>query len=416
MSDRDEVLIIGGGIIGLCCAYQLRKAGREVRLLERSRIGAGASHGNCGTITPSHAAPLAEPGLIPKALRWMLQGDAPLYIRPRLDWQLLSWLMRFAQRCNRRDWLATAQVKAGLLQHSRRLLGDLVTQESLDCEFSNSGLLYVYRDQASAAEAEAKAQAFAEFGVVAQPWSPARLAREEPVLKPGLAGGLFFPGDAQLRPDRLVSELLRVVFGMGVRIETGCEVLGIQSQADGVHVRTERGDFQAPHAVLATGAWSPRLAQQLDLKLPIQPGKGYSITYAARDEAPRRPLVLKERSVCVTAWQSGFRLGSTMEFSGYDASLNRRRLDALERGASEYLRGQIGVDKREEWYGWRPMTYDDLPIIGPAPGHPRLVLATGHGMLGVSLAAITGLLVEEIIDGRPPSIGIAPLGAQRFAR
>ncbi len=414
MNTRDDVLIIGGGVIGLCCAYFLRKSGLDVRLLERFRIGSGSSHGNCGTITPSHAAPLAEPGLIPQALRWMLQSDAPLYIRPRLDFELIGWLMRFARRCNAQDWRATAEVKAKLLRNSRELLADLVTSEQLDCEFSESGLLYVYRDIQNAAKAEEKARVFAELGIEAQPWSSARLGRDEPSLKAGLAGGLLFPGDAQLRPERLLVELQRVVLAMGVRIETGCEVESIHSSADSVLLRTDRGEHRADHAVLAAGAWSGKLARQLDLRLPVQPGKGYSITYGKRQLAPRRPLVLKERSVCVTAWSSGFRLGSTMEFSGYDGSLNRRRLDALERGAGEYLRGVIGADKREEWYGWRPMTYDDLPIIGPAPGHERLMLATGHGMLGVSLAAITGQLVAELVGGHEPSIDVVPFSAARF--
>ena len=134
--------------------------------------------------------------------------------------------------------------------------------------------------------------------------------------------------------------------------------------------------------MLALGAWSPRLARTLDLRLPIQPGKGYSITYERPARCPRIPLVCKERSVCVTAWSSGYRLGSTMEFAGFDASLNRTRLDALERGAGEYLHEPVGPRRLEEWYGWRPMTWDDLPIIGRSPRHPNLVLATGHGMLG----------------------------------
>jgi len=155
--------------------------------------------------------------------------------------------------------------------------------------------------------------------------------------------------------------------------------------------------------------------QQLDLRLPIQPGKGYSITYDRPAIAPCVPLVLKERSVCVTAWGSGFRLGSTMEFSGYDASLNRRRLDALERGAREYLHAPVGPRKLEEWFGWRPMTWDDVPILGRAPGHENLWLATGHGMLGVSMSAASGHLLADLICGRTPIVDPAPSSPRRFA-
>ncbi|MGH8174449.1 MAG: NAD(P)/FAD-dependent oxidoreductase, partial [Rhodanobacteraceae bacterium] len=162
------------------------------------------------------------------------------------------------------------------------------------------------------------------------------------------------------------------------------------------------------------GAWTPPLARQLGLRVPIQPGKGYSITYSRPAICPSMPLVLKERSVCVTAWSSGYRLGSTMEFAGYDSSMNRRRLDALRRGAREYLLDPEGAEVIEEWYGWRPMTPDDLPVLGRAPGIDNLVLATGHGMLGVSMSAITGLLVSELIAGAPPSIDLSPYSIARF--
>jgi D-amino-acid dehydrogenase len=415
MEQTDEVLVIGGGVVGLACAYYLRREGFQVRVLERERPGAGSSHGNCGTITPSHAPPLAEPGLIPKALRWMLAGDSPLYIRPRVDLELWQWLWRFARRCNERDWRATAKVKAELLSTSRQLLAELIREQHLDCEFAEEGLLYVFRDPANAGEPERRARLFAEFGIEAQPWGPARLAREEPALHSHMAGGLFFPGDARLRPDRLVQELARTVQAMGVRIQDHVEVGAIASEADGVRLETSRGEFRAARAVLATGAWSPLLARQLGLRLPIQPGKGYSITYTRPALAPRRALVLRERSVCVTAWDTGFRLGSTMEFSGYDTRLNRSRLDALVRGAREYLRVPEGPERLEEWYGWRPMTWDDLPVIGRAPRIDNLWLATGHGMLGITLCAGTGRMIAEMIAGTEPFVDPRPYAPQRFA-
>ncbi|MDE0856901.1 MAG: FAD-dependent oxidoreductase [Nevskia sp.] len=179
-------------------------------------------------------------------------------------------------------------------------------------------------------------------------------------------------------------------------------------------VATTQGELAADEVLLALGAWSPEFGRQLGLRLPIQPGKGYSITYSRPQRAPRIPLVLQERSVCVTAWDSGYRLGSTMEFSGYDSSLNPRRLQALKRGAAEYLEQPEGPAVEEQWQGWRPMTYDDLPIIGRAPGYSNLSLATGHGMLGVSLSAITAQLVTELLTGRAPSLDLAPCSPLRF--
>ena len=414
---RDETLILGGGVIGLFCALELLKSGCGVTVLERHTVGAGASHGNCGTITPSHSNPLAAPGMIGKALRMMLQADAPFYVKPSFDPSLWRWLLQFARRCNGRDYAAGVERKGAWLKASRALLAQTIRDEGLACEFGETGLIYVYRDPASLDAAHALAADLRGIGVEAQMLDPAALAREEPALREGMAGGLLFSGDGHLRPDRLVSELARRVRELGGEIVEHCDVTGFARERSGAiaQVNTSTGARTARDLILATGAWSPRLARGLGLRLPIQPGKGYSITYSQPKLLPRRPLVLRERSVCVTSWGSGFRLGSTMEFSGYDTSLNRVRLDALVRGAGEYLFEPIGTELREEWYGWRPMTVDDLPIVGRAPGVPNLMLATGHGMMGVSMAAATGRMVGDLLLGREPLLDPATCAAERFA-
>lgn len=416
-TSRDDVLILGGGVIGLACAWYLLQAGRSVRILEQGALGSGSSYGNCGTITPSHAPPLAAPGMVLQAIKWMLRPDAPLYVRPRIDPGLWHWLLSFAGRCNARDWLASGRAKATLLTVSRRLIAELVRETALDCEFRDNGLLYVYRDQCQWEKANATIEQVRSFGVRVETWDPRTLEREEPALQPGMAGALHFPDDACLRPDRFVAELARVVRSAGGAIEERCRVTGLHRDGDGrVRVETERGPREGRDVVLAAGAWSPQLAHALGLRLPIVPGKGYSITYSRPALAPKRPLVLKERSVCVTAWGSGFRLGSTMEFSGYDSRLNPTRLRALVRGAREYLREPEGPEHREDWYGWRPMTTDDLPVIGRAPGSANLWLATGHGMLGMSLSAVTGRLVADLIAGREPVVDPSACAPERFVR
>lgn len=413
---QPDVVIVGAGVIGLASAWYLLAAGRSVQLLELGAVGSGSSHGNCGTITPSHAPPLAAPGVVAQALRGMLRADSPLYIRPRLDPVLMGWLWRFARRCNLADWQASAQARAALLNVSRGLLVDLIREQALACEFVESGLVYAFRDVATARRLCAETDALAELGIAAETWSAQRLLTEEPALRPGVVGGMYFPGDACLRPDRYVAELARIVQAAGGTIETGCQVVGIESSSEGAGVRLADGrHLRGGHLLVATGAWTPRLLAPLGLRIPIQPGKGYSITYSRPQQAPRRPLVLKEVSVCVTAWDSGFRLGSTMEFSGYDTRLNRTRLDALVHGARTYLTVPEGPARLEEWYGWRPMTWDDLPLIGPLPGHPRLHLACGHGMLGVSMSTATGQLAADLICGSRPCVDPRPYAPARFA-
>jgi D-amino-acid dehydrogenase len=411
---------VGGGVIGLACGLALARADRNVRVLDAAEIGCGASHGNCGTITPSHAMPLAAPGTIGRALRWMLTPDAPLYLRPRIDPSLWAWLLRFAGRCNQRDWLATAAAKARLLQASREALPEWIARHALDCQFVAGGTEHVFRDRAALDSFGEELHALEEFGIASAHIDAATCLREEPALREGVVGAVRFPGDASLRPDRYVAELARALREAGGDIVEHCEVVGMSQDRDGLCLSTTNGDVRAKDVLVATGAWSPRLALALSPALKVlgramQPGKGYSITYERPTIAPRRPLVLHERSVCVTTWPDGYRLGSTMEFSGYDATLNRRRLDALERGAREYLREPIGPAKREEWFGWRPMTYDDLPIIGRVPGQAPLWVATGHGMLGVSMSAITAELVADLVTGRAPRIDPVPYRIERFA-
>ncbi len=412
---RDEILILGGGAIGLATALALLQQGREVRLLEAGQVGSGASHGNCGTITPSHAPPLAAPGVIRQALKWMLTPDAPLYLKPRWDPGLLGWLLQFSRRCNPRDWRDSTQARAQLLNDSSQRLQAWIQAHAMECEFAEQGLDYVFRTQAMYERYARECEPLREFGIDSATIDGADYLRQEPALRDGVAGAIRFPGDARLRPDRYVAELARVVRQAGGIIEEGCRVEDVVEQAGGVQVQTSQGVRQGREAVLALGAWSPPLGRRLGLRLPIQPGKGYSLTMSRPSLVPRRPLVLKERSVCVTAWDSGFRLGSTMEFSGYDTRLNAVRLAALQRAAKEYLQVPAGPVVQERWFGWRPMTYDDLPLLGRAPRHRHLWVAAGHGMLGISMSAASGQLMADLITGQAPALDPHPYRPERFA-
>jgi len=414
-SPRDDVLIIGGGAIGLATALALLEAGRSVRVIDAGPAGGGASHGNCGTITPSHAPPLAAPGVVAQALRWMFTPDAPLYLKPRFDPALWHWLLRFAMRCNTRDWRESTQARAALLDDARTRLADWVGRYGLQCEFEEEGLDYVFRDPRKFQQYVDESVVLKEFGIATQVFGGRDYEREEPAMLPGVAGAIRFPGDARLRPDRYVAELARAVRARAGVIDEHCRVERLEQASEGVRVTTEQGPREGREAVIALGAWTPAFARRLGIRAPIQPGKGYSITYSRPTRVPRHPMVLKDRSVCVTVWESGFRLGSTMEFSGHDDSLNPTRLAALERGAREFLREPVGPDVRERWCGWRPMTWDDLPLLGRAPGQRGVWIAAGHGMLGISMSTATGQLMADMITGRTPAFDPTPYRPERFA-
>lgn len=418
MPERSDILVIGAGVSGLATALCLLERGRSVRVIDAGRVGGGSSHGNCGTLTPSHAGPLHAPGTVARALRWMLTPDAPFYVRPRLDPALWQWMLRFAARCNPRDWNASARPRAAILNASRQAFPEWIASHGIDCEFAESGADCVFRDAAQMEAYVRQLPALAEMGIDSRVIDGRDYLAQEPALLDGVVGAVHYPGDAQLRPDRYVAGLAQAVVAAGGVIETGCEATAAGPDGDGLRVHTTLGERRAREVVLATGAWSPLLARSLRLRWlrkAMQPGKGYSITWSRPALVPRRPMTLFERKVCVTVWEDGFRLGSTMEFSGHDTTLNRRRLDALARGAAEYLRQPVGEAVREEWYGWRPLSWDDLPIIGRAPGQPHLWLATGHGMLGVSMSPATGRLLAELMTGESPHLDPVPYSPERFA-
>lgn len=410
-----DVVVVGAGAIGLATALALVEAGRQVHVLDAGAVGAATSYGNCGTITPSHAPPLAAPGMIARALKWMLTPDAPLYIRPRLDPALWRWLLQFAQRCNTRHWQASAQACAALLGDARQRFDDWVERYALDCEFRSDGLDYVFADARRFAHYRHECNVLAQLGIQAEMIDGADYVRQDPAFRAGIAGAIHFPGDAHLRPERYTAELARVLRARGAVIQAQCRVDAVVPDARGACVHTARGRLQAREVVIATGPWSPLLAAQLGLRLPVQAGKGYSITYSAPALMPRRPVVLKDRWVFVVPWRDRLRIGSTMEFSGHDTHLNPTRLAALERAASDYLYAPAGPAVIERWYGWRPMTWDDVPVLGAVPGRPHVWLAAGHGMLGISMSTASGQLMADLITGRAPALDPHPYRAERFA-
>jgi D-amino-acid dehydrogenase len=366
-------------------------------------------------LTPSHAPPLATWANLRHALQWMLRPDAPLYLPPRWDPALWRWLLGVAGQARAAHFRHALHARAALLLDSRQRLARWVGHYDLACGHADTGLDYVYRDPRAFAQGRRDTAPLADLGIPVEAVAGADYMRLEPALRPGVAGAIRFAGDGQLRPERLLDALAHRIRAGGGGIVEHCVVQDIAEDADGLRLVTSTGSLRAREVVLAAGAWSPRLAARLGVRVPVQPGKGYSMTYTRPSRVPSRAIVLKERAVCVTAWDDGFRLGSTMEFSGYDERLDERRLAALERAAREYLHEPVGATRLERWCGWRPMSVDDLPLIGRAPGWHRLWLATGHGMMGVSMSAASAQLIADLMTGSVPALDPSPYDPVRFA-
>ena len=408
--------MVGGGVVGAACAHFLQQLGCSVTIVERGSFGMGCSHANCGFVCPSHVLPLAIPGAPWSAFKALLTPGGPFSIKPRLDPALWSWLWNFRRRCNTTDMMQGAQAIQALLQSSRSLYDSLFSNEPLDCEWQTSGMLFVFRTQAGMDHyGDTIRLGRDSFGLDAVEFTAQQLEEREPALKPGMAGGWLYTGDAHLRPDRLMESWRSLLESRGVVIREDCDVSGFKGDGQAEALVTSHGEMSADSFVIATGAWLPFLEKQLGCRIPIQPGKGYSITMSRPSLCPKTPLMFEEDRVAVTPMQSGYRLGSMMEFAGYDTTLKQRRLDYLKRVAGEYLHEPLGEAVQEEWYGWRPMTYDSLPIIDRCPRFANVILAAGHNMLGLSMAPATGKLVSEILAESTPHVDLQPYRISRFS-
>ena len=409
-SSERHTVVIGGGVIGGFCAWYLRKTGRRVTIVDRNEFGAGCSHGNCGYVSPSHILPLTAPGQIRRGLKGMISRNAALRIRPRLSPSMWAWMFKFASRCNRRDMVSAGRGRHAILESSRRLYQGIIEDEKLNVEWKTDGLLFVFRDHLGFENyGETNRLLTKEFGVPAEPVEGADLTRLEPALKPGIAGAWHYPNDAHLRPDRMMSELKRILLNAGVEIIGQTEMKEFVGSGQNItHVQTQSGAIAANEFVVATGPLTPMLNRVLGCRIPIQPGKGYSITMARPQVCPRYPLLLQEAHVGITPFDTGYRIGSTMEFAGYNSELSPGRLQYLRDGAAQYLVEPLAEPVNEEWFGWRPMTWDGLPYIDRTPRFNNVWVAAGHNMLGLSMGAATGNLMTELITGQPPHISPEP--------
>ncbi len=415
MSQKKDIIVIGGGIIGASTAYYLALQGRSVTLIEKDDIGAGSSHGNAGLIANGFAIPMAAPGVPIQGLKWMLNADSPFYIKPRMDIDLLSWLWKFRGACNEKQMLQSIPVLLSLGQGSFDLFDELFAGEDVNFDYERKGRLILYTSEESFEAGASDVALLREFGVEASLLDAAGVRQIEPNVLPAVTHGIYCATYAHLSPDNFVQELVRLAKNQGVELKTGISVTGFETSGQHItSVITTEGTFKGSQVVLAAGAWSPLVTQSLKLRMPVQPAKGYSLTYKRPQISPHLPLSLSERKIAVTPMGEMLRFTSVLELAGFDSSISQRRLEMIRRSVNEYLPGMEELEEETIWFGYRPGTPDDLPIIGRSGMFENLTLATGHGTLGMTHGLITGKLVSQIIAGEEPSIDMAPFRLERF--
>jgi len=415
MNSKLDVLIIGGGVIGVCSAYFLAQKGLQVTLIEKGEIASGCSYGNGGLIVPSHAIPLASPGALGNGLRWLLDSESPFYIKPRWDVDLFNWLARFALASRHRNMIRALPVLRDLLFASRALYEELAKTAGFDFGFEGNGSLLVCLSKQALEKERRETHLFEQFKIPVSVVNREEALELEPALLPNIAGGVYYPRDGRIHPHRFVVGLAEKAQGLGCQVWTKTEAMGFESAGGRItKVHTTRGDFAAKQIILATGSWSPEVARALKLRIPIQAAKGYSVTLENPPVTPKLPLLFSEAQVVINPLGEALRIAGTLELAGMDFSLNSRRVRAMQESSAEYLPGLANAKVIEIWRGLRPCTPDGLPIISRVKNFENLIIAAGHAMLGMSLGPITGKLVSQLVNEEKTELDVSPFGLKRY--
>ena len=408
-----DVLVVGGGGIGACVAYELAREGAAVALVEKGpRLASGCSAGNAGLIHPSHATPLATPQSLRQGIAWMLRRDSPFYLRPRPA--IVPWLVRFAAASTHARARAGTAVLRSLGAASLDLHVELAAQ-GLDGGFERRGVLHVYETERGFAVGREEARASRAAGLNVEVLGADEARAVEPALSAGVKGAAYYPEEAQCDPERFVEAVGRAAAELGARVETGVSVERLRPSRGRVEVvETSAGPVRPGSVVLAAGAWTGPLARTAGLYVPVEAGKGYHAEVDRGERPPAIPVFMQEARVIATPYADRVRLAGALELTGLDLRIDPVRVGAVVAAARRNVATLAGLPVRRTWAGLRPCAPDGLPIVGRPERYENLVLATGHAMMGLTLAPITGRLVAELVASRTPSHDLRPLSPDRF--
>jgi D-amino-acid dehydrogenase len=419
MAEQHSVVVLGAGVVGVASAYYLAERGFRVTVIERQKAaGLETSFANGGLITPSMADPWAAPGIPGKLLKWIGREDSPFLIRRSAVPGLLGWGWRFLRNCNASTWRRNTEIILRLCQHSHRCLQELVRDTGIEYDANRRGTLHLFRDQFSMDHTRRTAEIIGALGVNYRILDKSGCIDLEPALGPQadrISGGIHYTDDEAGDAHKFTQRLARLCMSKGVEFRYAETVQHIELEAGSVSALvTDRGRVPTANCLVALGNQTAALLRPLGVRLPIYPVKGYSVTFPAKgwNGVPSVPFVDDGRKMAIVHLGDQVRVVGTAEFTGYDTTINAKRIANLRQFFSQLFPDYPNGEKGQEWTGLRPMTPDGIPYLG-ATAIKGLYLNTGHGHLGWTMACGSGHAVCDVIMGRQPKVDIAAMSVQR---
>ena len=415
MSDVRDVTIVGGGIVGVCSAIALQDEGYSVELIDRGHDTEGASYGNCGLLAVGEVVPIAKPGILPKIPKWLLDPEGPLFVRPAQMISQMPWLLRFLLSSRRNRVLEIAEALAPLTHRAEDDYRELFAKVGIADNLVPAENIMAFNSKTDYEADKFSWDLRARHGFGHRFLSTSELRALEPTLGGPITCGVLLEGWLQFSDPGLVRKRLAEFFlAQGGTLRTGSATAITTERDRAVGVRLASGEtVPVKNLVLAAGAWSGKLARDLGLRIPVAALQGYHHHLPKPEVSVNRPVLYANGGFVLTPMESGLRIGGTIEVAGLDPKPNFARADVIARKATTVLPG-LSIQGGKQWMGPRPFMPDTLPVIDRAPAHKNVVLAFGHGQVGMTLGATTGRLVTDLVAGREPALALSPYSVTRF--
>lgn len=414
-----KAVIIGGGVIGLFSAYYLNKSGWEVDIIDQGDLSDNCSYGNAGMITPSHFVPLAAPGMVEQGVRWMFDSKSPFYVKPSFNPELIGWGLKFLKSATRKHVDHSAGALRDISMMSKRLFLEFERDSNIEFGLEDKGILMLFKTPKFVEEERHMAEQATNLGLDAQYLSPDECQQLQPGVEMDILGAVHYHCDAHLYPNKLMRGLIKYIENAkGITVYRNTEITKIVHDSGKItSISSKDKEFKGDAYIVAGGAWSPGIARLAGLKVPLMPGKGYSFM-VPQDDSKRMtiPSILCEARVAVTPMNGSIRYGGTMEVGKVNKKINMSRVQGIVESVPKYFPNfkPEMPQKKDIWFGFRPVSPDGMPYIGLSNKYKNLAVATGHAMIGLSLGPATGKIISEVLNGQPTEMNISPFAVDRF--